>query len=115
MSSRPEAASVHIRNWLLPGLLALGSIAAALSISLTPPASGPVAAIFPPWWAAARAMLAAANAGSVVRFGAPFVVIVVPDVQHPVTALRQGGAWLVVNPQLLGGCGGATKPAGSPA
>jgi hypothetical protein len=95
-------------------MLTAGSMLAALSISMTPPSSGPVAAIFPPWWATARAMLAAANAGSVVRFGAPFVVIVVPDVPHPAAALRRGGAWFVVNPQLLGGCGGAAKPAGTP-
>jgi hypothetical protein len=110
MNSGPIAACAHIKSWLLPGLLTLGSIAAALSISLAPPASGPVAAVFPPWWAAARSMLAAANAGSVVRFGASFVVIVVPDVRHPVAALRAGGAWFVVNPQLLGGCGAARQP-----
>ena len=110
MSSWPAAASVHVKTWLVPVLLTVGSIAAALSISLTPPASGPVAAVFPPWWAAARSMLAAANAGSVVRFGANFVVIVVPDVRHPVIALRAGGAWFVVNPQLLGGCSAAKQP-----
>ena len=88
MNSGPIAACAHIKSLLLPGLLTLGSIAAALSISLAPPASGPVAAVFPPWWAAARSMLAAANAGSVVRFGTNFVVIVVPDVRHPAAALR---------------------------
>jgi hypothetical protein len=89
-------------------------VVAAFSISLTPPTSGPVAAVFPPWWTAGRALLAAAKAGPVVRFGASFVVIVVPDVRHPVSALRHGGAWFVVNPQLLGGCGGAAKPPGNP-
>jgi hypothetical protein len=97
-------------SWLLPLLLGAGSLLGALAISLFPPASGPVAVLFPPWWSSARALLAASAAGPVVRFGMPFVVIVVPQVSHPFSVLRQNGAWALFDPVAFGGCG---KPAKS--
>ena len=74
----------------------------ALSLSMAPPAAGPVAAVFPPWWDSAQVLQAAAAAGPVVRFGAlPFIVVVVPEHRH---LLRPAGAWLVLDPRALGGC-----------
>jgi hypothetical protein len=91
--------------WLLPVVLGLGSLIGALGLSMQPPASGLVALFFPPWWGAAKSMLAAAADGSVVRFGAlPFIVIIAPDSDAPAGQIRQSGAWLVLNPQF-GGCG----------
>jgi len=39
-----------------------------------------------------------------------FVVIVVPQVSHPFTVLRQNGTWALLDPVAFGGCG---KPAKS--
>lgn len=86
----------------LPAALGAGSLAVALLLLLTPPAAGPVAAVFPPWWDGTRVLRAAGAAGPVVRFGAlPFIIIVVPDHRD---LLRQAGAWLVLDPRGLGGC-----------
>jgi hypothetical protein len=90
----------------LPGALCLLSLAAALALSLRPPASGPVALIFPPWWNAMRSVVSAAGAGSVVRLGAvPFIVVVQPDRGGPRGRMGPSQAWLVLDPQALGGCG----------
>ncbi len=91
-------------SWLLPSILALLSLAAAAAIELQPPARGPVAAVFPPWWGAARSMLAAASAGPVVRLGAlPSIVVALPA-PGGLARLRRAGAWLLLNPAALGGC-----------
>ena len=93
-------------SWLLPSALALVSLAAAAGIELQPAPRGPVAAVFPPWWGGARAMLAAASAGPVVRLGAlPFIVVALPVAGDGFARLRGQGAWLLLNPQALGGCG----------
>ena len=89
-----------------PLSLAFASMLAAGSISLQPAASGPVAAVFPPWWDGTRALLAAAPAGAVVRFGAlPCIVVVVPENTAQRAQLWRDGAWALVNPAAFGGCG----------
>ena len=96
-------------TWLLPAALAFFSLAAAAAITLQPAAGGPVAAVFPPWWSASRAMLAAASAGPVVRRGGlPFIVVALPAQGGGRGQLRRQGAWLLLNPQAAGGCGGQT-------
>ena len=70
------------------------------------PAGGPVAAIFPPWWNATRAVNAAASGGAVLRPGmAEFVVLVAPDLPQGRDRIRQAGAWLLLNVGGLTGCG----------
>lgn len=72
---------------------------------MRPPATGPLAVLFPPWWSATEALRAAATAGTPVRFGAAgFVVVIMPDGPNAVRRLRRAGAWAVVDPQALGGC-----------
>ena len=93
-------------------LLCAGSLIGALAINLLPPASGPVAVLFPPWWSGAESLLAASAVGPVVRFGLPFVVVVVPQVRHPFAVLRQNGAWALLNPEGFGGCGGRAQTGG---
>ena len=91
--------------WLPCVALAAGSLLASGALALGPPASGPVAALFPPWWSATRALVAAASAGTPVRFGAAaFVVVVMPDTQDAASRLRRAGAWVLLDPQALGGC-----------
>jgi hypothetical protein len=90
--------------WLLPILLGLGSLAGSIALTAQPPAAGPVALIFPPWWNAARSALAASSAGAIIRFGAvPFIVVIMPN-QGP-QGEPSTGAWLRLDPLHLGGCG----------
>jgi hypothetical protein len=102
-----ERRSPHrfLATWLPCTALAAGSVLAALAMTLQPPESGPVAAVFPPWWSATQALVAAASAGTPIRFGATgFVVVILPDTQGAVGRLRQAGAWAVLDPLALGGC-----------
>ena len=98
------------RAWLVPaGVLACGFLAVAW-LALSPKPGQPVAAVFPPWWSAARAFAAAASAGGrVMRTGAwPTLVVVVPEAGGETGfggRLGAAGAWLIVDPQSLGGCG----------
>lgn len=78
-----------------PTLLALSSV----------PQSGQAAVLFDPSLERSALMLQVAESGAdLVRFGgAPGLVIVdLPD-EGP-SALRRAGAWLVLDPVLLGGC-----------
>jgi len=94
--------------WLAPLLMAAASLGAVLVISLAPPAHGPVAALFPPWWTAQQTLLAASSQGEIIRFGAvPWIVVVMPEGPQAVADLHHGGAWAVLDPQIFGGCGAA--------
>lgn len=92
--------------WLYPLTIALGSLLAAFAIASRPADQGPVAAIFPPWWSGLQSVSAAAQAGPVIRFGLlPNIVIVMTE-RGGATVLRRAGAWVVIDPLALGGCGG---------
>jgi hypothetical protein len=111
MSHRLESANgdreiSRLGAWSLPGVLCALSLVAALALSLQPPASGPVALLFPPWWSAMRSVVAAASIGSIIRLGAvPFIVVVQPDRSGSRGRIGRSEAWLVLDPQALGGCG----------
>jgi hypothetical protein len=86
--------------------LAAGGLLTAL---LAGPASGPVAAVFPPWWDGTRAVKAASEGGAVLRFGLTnFVVLVEPEDRNGRERLWRAGAWLLLNPLGLSGCGPAS-------
>jgi hypothetical protein len=73
------------------------------------PTSGPVVAVFPPWWDGLRAVDAAAEAGAVLRFGVlDFIVVVAPEEPHSRDRLWRAGAWILFNPRGLSGCGPGT-------
>jgi len=68
------------------GLAIVATFIAATVIGAAPGDPSRVAMVFPPWWSASRAFVAAASVGEIVgEGGAPFVVIVHLD---PVTAAR---------------------------
>jgi hypothetical protein len=97
-------------TWAGPVGLAAFSLAAALSLGLAPPAQGPVAALFPPWWGGAKSLLAASGAGAIIRFGAlPSIVIVQPAAPGGSVQLHHLGAWAVLDPQVFGGCGATSQ------
>lgn len=83
-------------------LAAAGLLAAALSL---PPGADAVAAVFPPWWSAARAFASASSAGAVTGTGALRSVLIVrsdrPDLAE---RLRAAGALLVVAANGPFGC-----------
>ena len=86
----------------IAGLAVGGLFAAALGGT----ARGPVAVVFPPWWGAIRAVEAAAEGGSVLRLGpVDFVVFVAPDEARGRERLWRAGAWLLLDPHRLIGCG----------
>jgi hypothetical protein len=85
--------------FIFVALLPLGVASASL---FAPPADGPVAAVFPLWWDDSSAFAAAGTAGPVVRLGAlPFIVIVAATDR---SRLRAAGAWLLLDPRVLGAC-----------
>ena len=92
------------------GLAVVGLAACGLLMALIGgPASGPVAAVFPPWWGGMHAIDAAAEGGAVLRLGLlNFVVLIVPDDQHGRERLWRAGAWLLLNPRGLSGCSPST-------
>lgn len=95
----------RLATWAPCVALAVGSMLTAGASSLNPPPGGPIAALYPPWWSASQSLLAAAAGGTPVRFGATgFVVVVVPETPDAERLLRQAGAWLLLDPKVLGGC-----------
>ncbi len=93
-------------------LLLVGSGLALAMLSLAPrptaPAGTVLAAVFPPWWSATRSFLAASGAGvAILRAGAlPAILVVRLDRPESRARLREAGAWLLLDPQALGGCNG---------
>jgi hypothetical protein len=97
---------------VVPGLVLLSGFLVVAWLDVRPKPGQPVAAVFPPWWSAARAFTAAAAAdGSVLRTGAWAAIIVTASPDPAFAArLRQAGAWLILNPQGLGTCLARTEP-----
>ena len=90
---------------LLPVLFGIGSLVGVAAMTLQRSGPGPMAALFPPWWSAARSVLAAAGAGSILSAGAlPFVVMIAPEDTGSYDRLREAGAWAILDPQRLTGC-----------
>lgn len=97
-------AASPLRALVLPSALTLGTLLACAAIELAPAPAGPVAAVFPPWWGGTRAVLAAAPAGAVIRFGALPCIVILQPAPLGRTLLRRAGAWAILNPAALGGC-----------
>ena len=86
--------------------LVLLPLAVAGAAALAPVADGPVAAVFPPWRSAGSSFAAASSGGAVVRHGVWDFVIVVQAPDR--VALRDAGAWLLLDP-LAAGCIGLAR------
>jgi hypothetical protein len=102
--------AIAVHSWLrgLSQGLAIVALASCglLTALMGGPASGPLAAVFPPWWDGMRTVSAAAEAGTMLRLGPlNFVVLVAPDNPHGRQRLWRAGAWLLLNPRGLPGCG----------
>ena len=102
-----QAASRRRPVWLNAGALLLVSWLMVAALSLAPrPDADVVAVVFPPWWDEGRALLTAASTGAaIIRSGAlPTILVVQPADRDGRARLRRAGAWLVLDPQALGGC-----------
>ncbi len=85
-------------------LMSLTGIVAVFAGS-TPGDPHSAAAIFPPWWPAAKAFEAAGSAGEVARIGAFSSVLVVHSKEPAlVDRLRKAGALVVLDPVQLAAC-----------
>lgn len=102
----PVRRKPRLTDYVILVFVALLPLGVAVGALFAPPADGPVAAVFPPWWGDTRAFAAASAAGPVVRFGAvPFIVVVAADDR---ARLRAAGAWLLLDPRALGACSATT-------
>jgi hypothetical protein len=92
-------------------VLICASLLAILRLGLSPanPSAG-VAVIYSPWTTARETLTQAVGAGArFVRFGAfPFIAVVIPERPDYVERVTRSSAWLVMDPQVLAGCLGAT-------
>jgi hypothetical protein len=88
------------------------SLFAAVAVDAQPRTPGRVAAVFPPWWNAARVIGAAADAGDIAGAGgAPFIVILRGNPATLNQRARDAGALLLLDPALAGVC---ARPASEP-
>ncbi|CAN5355475.1 hypothetical protein BH10PSE10_BH10PSE10_00900 [soil metagenome] len=107
MQSTPESSADGRSAWLQAGSLLLVSSVVIAALSLQPRSDADtVAAIFPPWWSAKRAMQATAAAGaSVIRTGViPSIMVVQPAHDDGLTKLRAAGAWFAMDPRAVAAC-----------
>ena len=94
--------------WVPALLLLLATLLGAGWAGTRPGAEGePVAALFPPWWRAERVLAAALGTeGAILRTGGLAGVLVVQSPEPGFAdRLRAAGAWVLLNPRALGGCG----------
>lgn len=90
----------------------IASLFAAAAVDAQPRTPGRVAAVFPPWWDAARTMGAAGAAGDIAGAGgAPFIVILRGDPATLNKRARAAGALILLDPALAGAC---ARPASEP-
>ena len=105
LETRREGAS-RAAWWPALALLATSFLGIAwLSMRADGALAAPVAAVFPPWWPAERAFVAAASAGTVVREGAWANIVVVRSTTGDLPQrLHRAGALLTLNPKALAAC-----------
>jgi len=73
--------------------------AAAAARPVTPFA---VAAVFPPWWSAARVRSAVVPVGEISATGRAATIVSVIGGADLSQRLRAAGAWLILNPEIVG-------------
>jgi hypothetical protein len=96
------------KTWLPAVALLLVSFLGTAWIGLRPSSAigEPIAAIFPPWWDAERAFVAAASSGgAIVREGIWSNILVLRSADGDFAErLHSAGAWLLLNPKALDAC-----------
>lgn len=101
-----QETTVVLRATLI-ALFALVTVVAPLALLGEPrPGAGGVAVVFAPWTDAGAAMDRVARAGGeIARLGGfPFIAVAVASSPDFAARARAEGAWLLLDPQALGGC-----------
>ncbi len=76
-----------------------------MAVAVGSPTADTIAAMFPPWWSAARAFEAAASTGAIVDVGrVPFLIVVRGDRSTLAARLKAAGALATLNADEFGGC-----------
>ena len=84
--------------------LMLVSLAALIPGLVPPPNATEIAAVYPPWWTAARVVTVAGHSAELLRMGAaPNIVIVRTRLPGTRSRLRADGAVMFLNP-IVGAC-----------
>lgn len=96
------------RWWVFPAFLAVAAFFVVIPLTVFPdPGAKAVAVVYPPWISATEAFSAAAGAGArIVRQGAlPSVLVVAPERSDYALRALASGAWVLLDPRVVGGCG----------
>ena len=89
---------------ILATLGAIG-VTAVMAVAVGSPPANMIAALFPPWWSAARIFQAAAGTGDIVGVGrVPSMIVVRSDRAALAARLRAAGALATFDANELGGC-----------
>ena len=100
--------------WTPLALVFAGSLMTAALASVRPSDAARLAAIFPPWWSAERALAAAASVGPVAGFGRlPFIVAVSGAAPGTGARLKLSGALFVVDGSRFSFCISRQEPGAS--
>lgn len=94
-------------GWAVAMAALLASLGVSAAVALWPdPATQPVAALFPPWWARARAAVAVTAAGGRILREGGWLPLLIGQSADPgfIDNLHRRGAWLVVRAQPGSGC-----------
>lgn len=87
---------------LATGLVVVLTVLPALAIAARPARPFEAAAVFPPWWDAARVRAAVAPVGEISATGRMETVVTVIGGTDVAAGLRAAGAWFILNPALIG-------------
>lgn len=112
----PISRQASLLDVAMIAVLICASFIILLRLGLSPanPSAG-VAVVYSPWTTARETLVRAVGAGArFVRYGAfPFIAVVIPERPDYVERAARGSAWLVLDPQALAGCFGATSNRGA--
>jgi hypothetical protein len=106
-----KALSVRFGSILRPlavGMLVLASCTAALAANTSAGSEkdAPVAAVYPPWLDSTSSFARAGAAAPVLGMGvSPFIVLSAARTPAQRAALRESGAWLILDGSLARWCG----------
>jgi hypothetical protein len=97
-----------LKSFAPAGLLLLAALAALAVLSARPAADArQVAAVYPPWVTFAERMAAVDAAGGIAVSEGAWSGVVIVDLPSAAARaeLRRAGAWLLLDPRRVAGCG----------
>lgn len=105
MSADSPSDRIPLSSLVFAGLIGVAGIAGATLLGARPLDPSEAAGVFPPWWGREAALVAAADAGSVLAVGTlPFIVIVRADQGDASARLRRAGALFSIDPGRVASC-----------